>query len=63
MKFLVGSLQMALKLRLKVIGAFSVRLVLIVPVVLHLLSTRAFYEWTSTLTMTSHDTARPFIYT
>jgi hypothetical protein len=54
---------MALKLRLKVIGAFSIRLVLVVPLVLHLLSTKKFYRWTNTLSMTSYDAARPFIYT
>ncbi|KAK5166213.1 uncharacterized protein LTR77_008474 [Saxophila tyrrhenica] len=61
--FMVAKLQMATKLKIKVISSFGGRLVVIIPLILHLLALRPFYEWTDGQKVSSYTMMRPYIYT
>ncbi|KAK3660824.1 hypothetical protein LTR56_000582 [Elasticomyces elasticus] len=61
--YMVANLQMARKTKVNVIGAFAGRLLIIIPLALHLSTVRSFYSWTNGAIVSSYDTAAPFIYT
>lgn len=59
---LIWNLQMAVKLKLKVIAAFAVRLILVVPIVLQMISEKRFYDWSKGDQLSSSATSAPFIF-
>ncbi|KAK5702859.1 hypothetical protein LTR97_003805 [Elasticomyces elasticus] len=61
--YMVANLQMASKTKINVIGAFAGRLLIIIPLALHLSAIRSFYSWTNGAIVSSYDAAAPFIYT
>lgn len=61
--YVVANLQMATKVKVKVISAFAGRLVLLVPLILHLLAIPPFYELTDGRKVSSYNMTRPYIYT
>ncbi|KAK5729898.1 hypothetical protein LTR17_011537 [Elasticomyces elasticus] len=61
--YMIANLQMASKIKVNVIGAFAGRLLIIIPLALHLSTIRSFYSWTNGAIVSSYDAAAPFIYT
>lgn len=54
---------MPAKVKIKALGAFAGRLVIIIPLVLHLLAIRPFYKSTDGHKVTAQSMTRPYIYT
>ncbi|KAK5688244.1 hypothetical protein LTS10_000222 [Elasticomyces elasticus] len=61
--YMVANLHMASKTKINVIGAFAGRLLIIIPLALHLSTIRSFYSWTNGAIVSNYDAAAPFIYT
>lgn len=61
--YMIVGLQMATKMKLKVIGALSVRLLILIPIFLHLFAVPPFYRLSDGETVTSYSMSRPYIYT